>query len=755
MRMYTKLFTIIFMLSFIAISTVASAAERIAQIKIEGAERIDPATILTYLDVQVGDEFTSHALNKSLKNLYGTGLFADVLVYQADRALVVQVKENPVINEINFEGNKKIKDENLLSEISLRPRTVLTRTKVRNDVERLQDIYRLSGRFAAQIDPKIIQLDQNRVNLVFEVAEGPETRIRNVTFIGNKKYDANRLERVISSKEQRWWRFITSNDRYDPDRLSFDRELLRRFYLNKGYADFQVENATAELSEDKRDFFLTFTIDEGERYRVGKVDIVSRIPDLEASHFAGILDIKTGQWYNASRVEQGITELTKEAGNLQYAFVDIRPRVDRDRENNIVNITYVVNESSKVFVERININGNVRTLDEVVRREFTLVEGDAYNRSKLQRSEQRIRNLDFFETVEVQELPGSTPDKTIIDVQVQEKSTGELSLGAGFSSNDGPLAEFRIQERNLLGKGQNLSFSTTIAGERTEFDISFTEPHFLNRDLSAGVDLFRITRDQDELSFEQERTGAGLRLGYPVAKNLRQTLGYRIEENDIQDVDATASRFIQDQEGNRQTSAINQRLVYDTRDSVIEPTEGFVARYETEFAGLGGDAQYLSNVVGFNSFYTIHDQWILSFLGEAGVIFGYGGEDVQINERFFLGGNTLRGFERAGVGPRDVTTNDSLGGNQFYRGSVELGLPSGLPRDLGVRAHIFTDFGTLFDLDENDTDIADEDSLRASVGAGISWRSPLGPIRVDAAIPVLDEEFDEDEVFRFSFGTSF
>lgn len=755
MRVCSYLVAVFSLSVFLFASGTALAADRIAQIKIEGAERIDPATILTYLEVQVGDEFSTYNLNKSLKTLYGTGLFADVLLFQKGKSLVVQVKENPIINEISFEGNKKIKDENLRSEISLRSRTVLTRTKVRNDLERLQEIYRLSGRFAAQIDPKVIQLDQNRVNLVFEISEGPETRIRKVTFIGNKHFDDGKLERVVSSKETRWYRFITSNDKYDPDRLSYDRELLRRFYLSKGYADFQVENAVAELSEDKKDFFITFTVNEGARYKVNSVDIISRISELDASQFANIIDFGKGDWYDANKVEQGVVDLTEHAGNLQYAFVDIRPQVDRDREKKTIDVRYVVNESSKVFVERINVNGNVRTLDEVVRREFLLVEGDAYNRSKLEKSERNIRDLDFFETVKVEELPGSSPDKTVIDVQVQEKSTGELSIGAGFSSSDGPLAEFRIQERNLLGKGQNLSFSTVIAGERSQFDLSFTEPYFLNRNLSAGVDLFRVTRDQDELSYEQQKTGAGFRLGYPVAKNLSQQIGYRIEENDIQDVEVGASRFITDQEGNRTTSAISQRLVYDTRDSILDPTEGFVARYETEVAGLGGDAQYISNTIAGNYFYPIRDQWILSVLGEAGVIFGYGNEDVEINERFFLGGSTLRGFERAGVGPRDLTTLDSLGGNQFYRGSVELAFPTGLPEEMGLKGHLFSDFGTLYDIDESDPAIADEDTLRVSVGAGISWRSPLGPIRVDLGLPVVDEDFDETEPFRFSFGTNF
>lgn len=743
------------LLGFFVLSTVPAEAQRINQIRIEGSERIDPSTVMTYLEIQSGDEFNSYNMNKSIKTLYATGLFADVVLYQEGQDLVVKVVENPIINEIAFEGNDKIKDENLLSEISLRPRTVLTRTKVQADTERLLDIYRLSGRFAAKVEPKIIKLDQNRINLVFEIDEGPETRIRKVNFIGNSRFSDSQLESVISSKESRWYRFLTSNDKYDPDRLAFDSELLRRHYLNHGYADVQIESSTAELSTDEKDFFLTFIVNEGERYKVNNIEIVSRIPELSGSQLVDAITFEKGDWYNAEEVERSIVELTERAGNLQYAFVDIRPGIQRDRENNLVDITYTINESNKVFVERIDINGNVRTLDEVIRREFTLVEGDAYNRAKLTKSEQNVRNLDFFETVSVEERPGSTPDKTVIDVNVQEKSTGELSVGAGFSTNDGPLAEFRIREKNLLGRGQELAFSTTLAGERTEFDLSYTEPYFLKRDLSAGIDLFRITRDQDELAYDLKRTGAGLRLGYPVARDMRQTLGYRIEKNDIQDVDPLASFFIRAQEGERTTSAVSQQLVYDTRDNILDPTEGLITRFTTEVAGLGGDAKYIQNRLGANYFYPLRDQWVLSLLGETGYVFGYGDEDVQVNERFYLGGNTLRGFERSGVGPRDIGTDDSLGGNIFYRGSVELGLPSGLPEDLGVRTHIFSDFGSLWDVDDSAASIEDENSIRLSVGAGVSWRSPLGPLRVDLATPILDEEYDKDEVFRFSFGTSF
>lgn len=732
------------------------AQTSIRQVRVEGTQRIEPATVISYIDLQAGDPFDADYLDRALKNLYATGLFADVSLYQEGSDLIIVVVENPVINEINFEGNDKLKDDVLLSEVQMRPRTVFTRTRVQADVERLQEVYRLSGRFSASIEPKIIQLDQNRVNLVFEISEGPQTLISRISFIGNKKFDDADLQRVVRSKEDRWWRFLSSDDKYDPDRLAFDRELLRKFYLEQGYADFRVENAVAELSPDRKNFFVTFTIEEGERYKVGNVHIQSNIAELDATPLKSALTFAPGEWYNSSQIEKTVQAMTDQLGNLQYAFTDVRPEISRNRDKKTVDIRFNINEAQKSFVENVNVSGNVRTLDEVIRREMDLIEGDPFNTAKLKKSEQRIKDLGFFENVEVKPQQGTAPDKTNIDIKVAEKSTGELSLGAGFSTSDGPLGDFRIRERNFLGKGQKLELAATISGERTEFDFSFLEPYFLKRDLAAGVDLFHITRDlQDESSYDSRRTGGGFNLGYPLSEKLRQTLAYRYEINEITNVQTGASIYIQQQEGERTTSAISQKLVYDATNSKLDPTEGFQLRLENEVAGLSGDARYLRTRVGGNYYHPIVDKWILSLLGEAGYIFGIGDEDVRINERFYIGGATMRGFDDAGIGPRDSATGDALGGNQFYRGTVELAFPSGLPEDLGVRGHVFSDFGVLSDLDQSGAGIQDSDGLRVSVGGGATWRSPLGPVRVDLAVPVVDEEFDEKEVFRFSFGTRF
>ncbi len=744
-------------LSFVIFALPAQAASAIHEIRVEGAERVEPATVLSYMDINVGDKVTRQDMDRALKSLFATGLFADVSIEQQSRILIVEVIENPIISEIAFEGNDRIEDDELRSEIQLRARQVFTRTKVQSDVSRIYQLYRRNGRFSVNIEPKVIRLDQNRVNLVFEIEEGTVTKVRSIRFVGNKRFDDSELRSVISTSETAWYKFLSADDRYDPDRLAFDQELIRRFYLAQGYADFNLVSAVAELSDNKEDFFITLTVDEGDRYHVSGTSISSSLRNFEPSVLEEHVEIEEGDWYDADLVQETVDKLTDALGDLQYAFVSVRPDIRRDRENKTVEIVFQVSETPRVFVERIDVKGNIRTLDRVIRRELLLDEGDPFNRSKLARSEQNIRDIDFFETVSVDVKQGSAPDKTIVDVDVSEKSTGELSIGAGFSTTDGPLADVRVRERNLLGKGQDLLLAATIAGERTEFDLSFTEPYFTGRDVSAGVDLFHITRDlQDESSFDQRRTGGAVRVGYPLSERWRQTLKYRYERNDITDVQTTASRFILEQEGQRDTSAISQRTVYDNRDSRVFPTDGWLLWLDTELSGLGGDAAYVSGKTGASYYQPVFwDQLVFNALGEVGAIEGYSDEQVQINERFFLGGDTLRGFERAGVGPRDLSTNDSLGGNYFYRGSAEFSFPLGLPEEFGIKGHTFSDFGSILEVDDTGIGVADDETIRASVGAGVSWRSPFGPVRVDAAFPLAKENYDETEAFRFNFGTRF
>ena len=750
------LFTLLIILALAALpATPVAAQTTIQEVLVEGNERIEVDTVRSYLSVSVGDPFNASEINDSLKSLFATGLFADVTIRREARALIVRVVENPIINRVVFEGNKRIDDEALGNETQLRPRVVYTRTRVQSDLQRLIEIYRSSGRFAAQIEPKVIQLAQNRVDLVFEIDEGPLTGIRRISFVGNKRFSDGELREEIQTRETAWWRILSSEDTYDPDRLTFDRELLRKHYLGKGYADFRVISAVAELTRDRKDFYVTFTIEEGSRYKFGELIVNANLRDLQAESLHPFITSESDEWYDAAEVEDTIQALTDAVGNLGYAFVDIRPNIKRNREDLLVDVVYEIQEGPRVYVQRINIVGNVRTLDKVVRREFRLVEGDAFNAAKIRRSRQKISNLGLFETVEVVSEQGNQPDQVVLTVAVEDKSTGELSFGAGLSSLDGPLGEVSIRERNLLGRGQDLRLGLKITTRRQDIDLGFTEPYFLDRDIAAGFDIFRSdTGFQNESSFDQEALGSNLRADYTVAKDLRHGIQYTLRQDEVSNVEVNASRLIREQEGSSVTSSIGHFLTYDKRDSRIKPTEGYRVKFGQVAAGLGGDVYYLKHTLTSSYHRLLWMDWIGNAVLRQGHIFGLG-EDVRINDRFFLGGKNLRGFEGGGVGPRDANTGDSLGGNVFYSATAEITVPLNLTKDFELDAALFSDVGTLAEVDDNGAEVLDASSPRASVGIGFSYSSPFGPIRVDYAHAVLKEDFDQIKNFTFSFGANF
>ncbi len=727
----------------------------VERIVVEGNQRIEASTVETYLGVTSDTTTSQSELNQGLKDLYETGFFADVKLRRENGTLVVSVIENPSVNRVAFEGNRAIDDEDLENEITLRPRAIYTRTDVQNDVKRLLDLYRRNGRYSATIEPKVIQKEQNRVDLVFEINEGPEASIQKITFIGNEVFSSSTLESVIRSSTSRWYQFLSDDDKYDPDRLAFDQELLRRFYQSQGYADFQVKSAFAELTPERDAFYLTFTLDEGPRYAFGEIDIESALRTDVVPELKQHITMSPGDTYDATAVETTIDKMIEVLGDQGFAFVNVEPELSRNKEENAIDLTYRVKEGSRVYVERINISGNVSTLDKVIRREFRLAEGDAYSTTKLQRSEQRLNNVGYFETVNVNTEEGSDPDKIVIDVEVEEKSTGEVSLGAGFSSTDGALADIGITERNLLGRGQELRFRVLAATERQQFDLGFTEPYLFGRDLSGGVDLYRITQDfRSESSFDRDATGGKLRMGYSLSEKLRHQVFYSFEENTINNVDEDASRFIKDQEGTNITSMVGHSFVYDDRNNRFAPTSGWYWRLTQDLAGLGGDDQFLRNEVQSEYYIPVAPKWTIALAGSAGHILALD-DDIRINQRFFVGGRELRGFEDAGIGPRDDISKDALGGNTYYTASAELQFPLGLPEDLGFTGAVFFDIGSLWDADDNGPEVIDENSLRAATGVGIAWSSPFGPIRIDFAKAVLKEDYDIEETLRFSFGTRF
>jgi len=728
----------------------------IRQILVEGAQRIEPETVQSYLLIQPGDSYDPSRVNRSLKSLFSTGLFADVSIRMQGPDLVVSVSENPVINRIAFEGNQKIENEALSSEVTLRPRVIYTRSKVQDDVQRILTLYRRSGRFAATVEPKVIRLEQNRVDLVFEINEGPLTEIASIRFIGNKEFSDGKLKDVIQTKESRWYRVFSSDDSYDPDRLAFDRELLRRYYLREGYADFNVVSSVAELQPNKEAFFVTFVIEEGPRYEFGTIDLIAGLRNLKKEDVADIVEIETGDWYDNQVVDRTVEDLSAAVSELGHTFVDVRPRINRDRENRKIDVAFDISEGPRIFVERIDIKGNARTEDEVIRREFKLVEGDGFSTAKLRRSRQRIEGLQYFSKVSVEQIPGSAPDKTVISVEVEEKSTGSVSIGAGYSTTLGPLADFGIQESNLLGRGQRLGLNARLAGDQSQLDLKFTEPYFLDRELAAGFDLFHKTQDLgDTSSYESEETGGGIRMSYPITEKLRQAWGYKLTFTDITNVDSGASSFIKSQEGSQTLSVVSHSLIYDNRDSAIgSAKEGYVVGLTNELAGLGGTHSFIRDELTASYYYPVLDEVIFKLSGGIGHVTGLG-KDVAINQRFFLGGDNLRGFQTSGVGPRASDSDDALGGEFRYLGTAEVRFPLGFPDELKVTGKVFADMGSLMTIHPEDSTVQDTGSLRASIGTGVNWESPFGPIGLDFGFPVVKESFDKTETIRVNFGTRF
>ena len=740
--------------------------DRIERIAVIGNERIEPATISSYLVVAPGSPFDPALIDRSLKTLFATGLFADVVMERDEGTLLIRVIENPIINRVVFEGNRRLKRDKLLEEVQLRPRMIYTRAKVSADVGRIIELYRRSGRFAAVVEPKIIQLDQNRVNLVFEITEGPKSRVSRVNFIGNKEFSDNKLRKVMATKESRWWKIFGSDDTYDPDRLAYDRELLRQHYLQNGFADFRIVASVAELTPELDDFFITFTVEEGEVYTFGKIEVESEVKDLKPDFMRLFVTAKEGQTYNAKQIENTIDAITNMGGILGFAFLDIEPVLDRDKETRTLSLKFIINQSRRTYVERINITGNVRTLDRVVRREFRLVEGDAFNSIKVKRSESRLRSLGFFKEVEIEQSEGTQPDRVIMDVTVQEQPTGEFQFGGGFSSYEKFMLNISMSERNLRGRGQNGTIAFTYSRLRKQLQLSFTEPYFMNKQISAGFDLYRSeSSSYISSSYSTNTTGFGLRLGFAVSEYIFAQLRYSLRADDVQLEGTFDSPFLLDSIGKYTTSSIGYSLGHDSLNHYLKPTDGQRITFAQDLAGLGGNVRYIRTTFEYDRFEDLYKGFIFHLGAEAGHIKGLG-QDVRINNRFFLGNPRFRGFAAAGVGPIDLLTNNFLGGNIYYVGTAEVFLPLGRAADeMGLKVSTFVEVGALakpdlreFDNDGNPIDntfLFSNGAPRVSVGVGVTWDSPFGPFRIDMAKVIKKQPTDKTEFLQFNIGTMF
>jgi outer membrane protein insertion porin family len=751
---------------------------RVREIRVAGNKRVEPETVRSYLKFSVGDIYDAGRVDQSIRALFATGLFADVRIDRAGTVVTVYVLENPIINQVAFEGNREIDTATLQSEVQLKPRSVFTRARVQADVQRILDLYRRQGRFAATVEPKIIEIEHNRVNLVFEINEGGATKVKAINFIGNRAFSDGQLRDIISTTQVGLFDFIKGNSIYDPDRLAYDRELLRQYYLKNGYADVRVSTGGAELDRDGSGFFITFQIEEGDLYRFGSVSIESSLPSINAASFRGELLTLSGQVFNASLMDKTVEKLTLAISEQGYAFARVRPRADRDAAARIINLVYVIDEGPRIYIERINVNGNTRTQDYVIRREFRLVEGDAYNPLLVDRAKKRLQSLGFFKAVDIKRRPGSTPDRVILDVDLVEQPTGELSFGAGYSTAEGVIGDISLTERNLFGNGQFIRLKLSGSIERLQIDLSFTEPRFLDRNLSAGFDVFHKDVNQsNRQAFRNRKTGASLRLAFPLAENLWMSTNYTLSRDEIYEVDTVlgddgriASRAIREAAGVTVTSSIGTSIAYDARNHPRSPTSGYYIMVSSDAAGLGGDVQYVRFTGEGRAYYPVTEK--ITIVGRilGGHIFGWGGDEVRLIDMFYKGGETIRGFDRSGIGPRDLSTNDALGGTTFWAATAEVRFPLPLiPDDLGMSGAFFVDAGSLFGASAlakringtNDpqtglpVNVVDDSSVRVSAGASLLWNSPLGPLRADFGWALQKEVYDQTQVFRFGASTKF
>lgn len=752
-------------------------AETIAQIRIEGNQRVEEETVLSYLQFSRGEEFDPEKIDESIKVLFQTGLFADVQMFQRGNTLVIKLEENPLINQVNFEGNKEIADDALAKEVEVRERMIFTKARVRSDTQRVLALYQKSGYYNVRVAPKLIRLPENRINLVFEVTEGSETTVKTISFEGNEAFSDGGLRDVIGTAEHSWWNFFQKNDTYDPDRLEYDKELLRRHYLRHGYADFNIISADAQLSPDGDYFEIAFVVEEGPRYKIADVAVNIGNTNLDPEKLKEVIKTGVGDDYNATKVDKTVENLALEASRQGFVFAKVEPKVDRNVGQGSLNISYNIEEGRRAYVEQIIIEGNTRTLDEVIRRELLIYEGDAFNRTLIERARRRLTALDFFDKIEFQEEEGSAPDKINLVVVVQEKSTGKISFSVGYSTYEQVIGTVELSERNFMGRGQYVKLNTTLSFKRQQVDFSFTEPYFMGMPISAGFDLFATKTDNSNTSsYESTNIGFALRTGFKLDEysslGFKYTLAYR-DVNGIEEDEASPAIIAQ--EGSTIKSSVGATYTWDDIDNPTRPTLGFRGQLESEIAGLGGDTYYGRVEAHGWYFYPLYEESIvLKLEGNAGHIEAFNGKDVPLQDRFFKGADSFRGFASSGVGPRQRGNDgdtDAIGGQSYAIATAELTFPVGLPEQWGIEGAAFTDFGTVFGTPEDtitnatlpcgqgasaaDCTVFDTMAFRASVGAGVIWQSPFGPLRFEVAYPLLKAKYDETEWFRFSIGTRF
>jgi outer membrane protein insertion porin family len=768
--------------------TATPAFTQASAIAVEGNRRVEADTIRSYFRLSPGERLDAAKIDAGLKALYATGLFQDVRISQPGGRLVVTVVENPVLNRVAFEGNKKLKDEQLSTEVQSKPRGTFSRPMIQADTQRIVEVYRRAGRYDVRVVPKIIELPNNRVDLVYEVTEGQKTGVKRIDFAGNRAYSSYRLKDVIKTSQSNWLSFLQSADVYDPDRLEADRDLLRRFYLNHGYADVRIVSAMSEYDPALQGFVVTFNIEEGQQYRIGAVDVQSNVSAIDAGSLNSVLRSRPGDVYSAEAVEKTVEAMTVEVSKRGYAFAAVRPRGDRDYNNLTVNLVFMVEEGPRAYIERINIRGNTRTRDFVIRREFDVSEGDAYNRALIDRAERRLKNLGYFKNVKITNEPGSAPDRVVLNVDVEDQPTGDFSISGGYSSTDGIVSEISVSERNLFGEGKYAK-ATVRYGQYTKgFELSYAEPFLLGYRMSGGIDLFAKQNEPTPyVSYGTEIYGTTLRLGFALTEEVKLGLRYSVYQQDITltgdlnncinkqppvrpdnnclEPEATLPVRVELSQGAVLTSLVGYTLGYNTVDDNRNPTKGLAVDFKQDFAGVGGDVNFIRSSVDFRRYQEILSDVVSVLHLQAGNLSGWGDKDLRMLDHFQLGPALVRGFAPNGIGPRDRAPGDAaLGGTNFWGASVEFQYPLFfMPKEIGVKAAVYADVGdlwgyegpTFFPATRENLRFRDERVIRSSVGAGLVWASPFGPLRIDYAVALNKASYDRVQEISFGGGTKF
>ncbi len=751
--MFYKLRTLLIIFLLITLSKF-SFSQVINKIDIEGNIRLDDRTIFSYLNITKNSKILKNDLNTMFKDLFSTELFSEIKFMLNEDKLKIVVEENPIINRIALEGNKRLSDDDIFPEIAIKVRDVFTKNKIQNNLQRILALYRASGRYAAIVEPKVIYLEQNRVDIVFEISEGPISKVDSIRFLGNRYFSDSRLKREINTSETRWWKVLSAGGKYDPDLLNFDKENLKRFYADQGFVDADIAMAIGEISEQKDKFYITFVVNEGERYKFGNINVDVEIKKYKKTDILKSISIQKGKWYSATKVDDNITKLTERIIDSGAPFINIYPELNR-KEDNSIDVNFLIKPGNKKYINRIIISGNTRTLDKVIRRTIRLSEGDPYNRNLVKRSETLVRNLGNFSVATIDVVDNFEQQDTVdLNVNVKEQSTGSLMLGGGFSSSLGATANIGISENNLLGKSQKIRLNLLASERENRADFSFTEPFFLDRNSSITNNIFTTVQEYPESNYNNEREGGSLSVSYNIGEYGSQSLGYRLEKRNIVVYDGAASS-IKSIEGESILSVANIGNSIDKTDNRFDPKEGWTVSNNLSLAGIGGDQQYFRGTQSFATYNEIFNENIVAAVGaQIGYIAGFS-QNIDISDRFYLGGNSFVGFQNAGLGPRDKTTSDSLGGNFYYTITPQLKFGLGLPKELGIKGRLFSTAGTLTTIDTDNSNYYDEGSLRLTSGAGVLWQSPFGPIRLDYTFAILKETYDKTETFSFNVGSLF